>query len=98
MCCFITREAVSIFRSKFIENLAWKYNHLSICSIKVKSNVTAVSPVKFEKYDILRFSKISLFSSEMHLITLPVSSTSLSGGNQVDGLPHASSSWTPKKC
>ena len=40
MRSFMMSKSVGIFQTKFIENPAWKYNHLSICSFKVKLNVT----------------------------------------------------------
>ena len=65
----------------------------------------------FEKLTFLRFfenfnfSIENLFNDIPMPLAWPVSSTSLSGGNQVDGLPPASSntgaalaSWHPKKC
>ena len=110
MRSFITSKAVSIFQTKSMKSYSWKCNHLSICSIKVKLNVTGsfrwnlgnMTFLKiFENFDFLI---IKSPDDVCMLLAWLVSSTSPSGGNQVDGLPPASStgaapaSWKPKKC
>ena len=110
MHSFITRKAVGIFQTKFIENHDWGAYHSLICSIKVKLNVTGSFLPNLRNMSFLKFFEnfhfsIRKSSEGIHMpLAWLVSSTSPSGGNQVDGLPPASStgaalaSWKPKKC
>ena len=111
MDSFITREAVGIFPGKFMKSYRYWYNYLSICSTKLRLNVTARFLVKFGKCDIFMiFWKFHFLMRKSSgdipmLLAWLVSSTSPSGGNLVDGLPPASSntgaapaSWKPQKC